>query len=93
MFTGQACITEVYTGNYPIGEKHAFILYLKTIQQSKYDWEKAIQTVENLGFDNVDITRAGMADSDKIRGSSNEEYYTDALSKGSAFVLYTDPVH
>ncbi len=92
IYMGTACITKRSQYKYPVGERHAFLFYLKEGENSEFNQIKAEKIIANLGLDEIEFSKAGKVSSDKIKTSQNKEYYDQAIESGSTLVLYTDPI-
>lgn len=92
MYLGVACVTDKASYDYPIGEKHAFLFYLKEDKNAEYNPDRAEELISKLGFDKIEFSKAGKLDPDRVVGSDKEEYYDHAMKSGSSFVLYEDPM-
>jgi hypothetical protein len=92
IYVGTACISKKSSYKYPIGEKHAFLFYLKEKDNSEYNPAKAKKLISNRGFDEIEFSRAGKVSLEKIGTGDNKEYYDNAVTTGSTFILYTDPI-
>jgi len=92
LYVGSVHITEKLIHRYPVGEKHAFLFYLKELENSEYEPDKAADMIAKFGYDNIEFSRAGKLDPEKLRSEEKEEYYQNALKTGSTFILYKDPI-
>lgn len=92
LYLGSAIITEKSKHSYPIGEKHAFLFYLKQKEKSEYNPLEAEDIITKLGFSNIEFSKVGKVNSDKIGNGDKKEYYDNAVASGSTFILYEDPI-
>lgn len=92
LYIGTARATDKSNSVYPIGEKHAILLFIKEDVNSEYDSIKAEEIVVSTGWDNIEFTRCGKVSEDKIAGNSNEDSYYDAVESGSSLIIYGDPI-
>ncbi|WP_316743849.1 hypothetical protein [Pedobacter antarcticus] len=92
IYLGSACISENSTRKYPLGERHAFLFYLREEEYSEYNVDKAEDRVAELGFDQIEFSRVGKLDSNRIYTEEKKEYYDNAIESGSTFIFYTDAV-
>lgn len=92
IYKGTGCITEKSKSGYPIGEKHAILLFLKEDENSDYNLIKAEETAFKTGLDQVEFSKSGKVSPDKIAGNTNEDAYNSAVELGSALILYSDPI-
>jgi len=92
IYLGSACIAEESNHNYPTGEKHAFLFYLKEDENSEYKPSKAEDIIVDLGFNKIEFSRIGKLSPDKIGNGDKKEYYDNAIESGSTFILYKDPM-
>ena len=91
MFQGDATSRSQDVTGYPVGEKHALIVFLKQPEGSDHDWAAAEAIVAAAYWSNITLRRAGTLNGDSPRGDLTESYQA-ALSSGSAIVIYTDPL-
>jgi hypothetical protein len=89
MFLGKGRVNE--KSHYPIGEIHAFILYLRQPKNSELDWITAEDLITDSGIDEVEFSKAGKLDSSRV-GEDNMDPYENALEKGSSLIVYSDPL-
>jgi hypothetical protein len=92
IYLGTACIAERSTYNYPVGEKHPILFYLREDKDSEYNDLKAKQIVTNLAFDKVEFTKVGKLSLYKLKTDEQKRNYESAIKSGSALVLYSEPV-
>ncbi|WP_316838326.1 hypothetical protein [Pedobacter nutrimenti] len=92
IYLGSACITEKSKHKYPVGEKHAFLFYLKQDKNSEYAPLQAEDIIAELGFSNIEFSRVGKVSPDRIEHGDKKDYYDNAIEQGSTFVLYEDPM-
>lgn len=92
LYLGSAIITEKSKHTYPIGEKHAFLFYLKQEEKSEYNPLEAEDIITELGFSNIEFSKVGKVSPDKIGDGDKNEYYDNAVESGSTFILYEDPM-
>lgn len=92
IYLGSACVTEKSKHKYPIGEKHAFLLYLKQEEKSGYNPIEAEEIIAELGFNNIEFSKVGKVSPDKIGHGDKKEYYDNAIESGFTFILYKDPM-
>lgn len=77
--------------NYPIGEVHAFIFYLRQIKDNDYDLDNAEEIINEIGIDQIEFSKMGKLDKSKIN-DNNRIPYENTLKKGSSIIIYTDPI-
>lgn len=92
LYLGSGCIEKVSNYKYPLGERHAFLLYLKADVGSEYDQANAEKAVFDLGINEIEFTKVGKLSLEKLGDSEKTEYYNNALETGSTLVLYSDPI-
>jgi hypothetical protein len=92
LFSGTACITEAANYKYPVGEKHAFLLFLRQFKNTEYNQFEAEQVVTSCGLNKIEFSRAGKVSQERVENSDKKEYYDSAIESGSALVLYSDPI-
>jgi hypothetical protein len=92
IYLGTAVTTETCNSNYPIGEKHAFLLYLKATESSDYNVDEAELTVSDLGFTEIVFDKVGLLSPEKINTDEKKEYFDNAMNYGFTFVLYKHPI-
>ena len=91
IFLGSACITKESIQNYPVGERHAFLFFMRVDADSEYNVAKAKKIVRDLGLNKIEFTKVGRLDPDRVT-DRNQELYSSAMDSGSAIVLYSDPI-
>jgi len=92
IYLGTACIAKGSPHNYPVGEKHPILFYLREYKDSEYNESKAKQIVTNLALDKVEFTRVGKLSLDRLKTDEQKRNYESAMELGSALVLYTEAV-
>jgi len=92
IYLGTAAITEKSNYNYPIGERHPFLLYLKANRESEYNHVDAEQVVSRSGLDGIQFSKVGKLDPAMVNNEEKREYYDNAMKNGSTLILYTKPV-
>ncbi|WPU94150.1 hypothetical protein SNE25_01255 [Mucilaginibacter sabulilitoris] len=92
LFSGTACITEAATYKYPVGEKHAFLFFLRENKNSEYDSLKAEGLIISCGLNKIEFSREGKVSQEKAENSDKKKYYDAAIESGSALILYSDPI-
>ncbi|MVN22665.1 hypothetical protein [Mucilaginibacter arboris] len=91
LFLGSACITKKSKSNYPIGERHAILFYLRQPKDSDYNTIEAKKIIRESGLNKIEFTKAGKLDFTKVN-IKNKEHYDNAIRHGSTIILYTDPI-
>lgn len=91
-YVGSACIAEESDSEYPVGEKHAFLFYLKESKDSEYNLVKAEEIIADFGFDQIEFSRMGKLNPARAVVGEMKEYYDNAIESGSTFILYEDPI-
>jgi hypothetical protein len=92
IYLGTACITEKSSYKYPVGEKHAFLFYLKEDENSEYNQFKAEEIITNLGFNEIEFSKVGRLSPDKVGVGDKKKHFNNAVKSGSTLVLYRDPI-
>lgn len=91
IFLGTAIIAEDHTSNYPIGEKHAILLFLREDIGSEYNLTRAKEIIRSCKLKMPEFTKIGRLDPNRI-SDKHRDCYKEALESGSALVLYADPI-
>ena len=89
-------IAEADTGNaqnYPVGERHAFNLFVSQGIGDDPKWDVAEGIVEGNAWLNVEIKKTGILSASLIEKAEApfHEMYEAALKDGSAFLIYSNP--
>lgn len=92
IYLGAASITSKSNYEYPEGEKHAFLLYLKARKDSEFDYNLAEDVVINEGLTDIEFSKAGKLDKNKVNNQEKLEYYNNAIKTGSTLILYSEPI-
>jgi hypothetical protein len=92
IYSGSGCITEKSISSYPVGQRHAFLFYLKENKNSELNWEKAEDKIMDAGINDIEFSRAGKVAPEKITTDEKREIYNNTLKSGSSLILYCDPV-
>jgi|GEM_PF-3390004 len=92
VFVGSARITEEAGSEYSIGNRHAFLLYMKAAKNDEYDLAKADQFIGEAGLDEIEISRSGKVDPLKINNLEKQENFDNAMEAGYTLIVYSDPI-
>jgi NADH dehydrogenase FAD-containing subunit len=92
LYSGTACITQKSTHNYPVGEKHAILLYLRAERGSEYDERKAEKLVTGAGLTGVEFSRVGKISLERVALSENKKYFDTALKNEFSLIVYSEPI-
>jgi hypothetical protein len=92
IYLGAGCITEKYSHKYPVGERHAFLLYLKADSNSEYNLIAAEDIVISLGLNEIEFSKVGKLSPEKVNDDEKREYYHNAMKTGSTLIVYSDPI-
>ncbi|SDP29986.1 hypothetical protein SAMN05428975_1054 [Mucilaginibacter sp. OK268] len=92
LYSGTVLISEKSNTKYQIGDKHAFLLYVRADLNAEYNQGNAEEIIFDLGFEEIEFSRAGKVSPEKAAVSHNKIYYDNAVKSGASFVLYSDPI-
>lgn len=92
LYLGSACITEKSYHKYPVGEKHAFLLYFRAKRDSEYNLTEAEENIINHGLSEIEFSKVGKLSPEKVNNDEKREYYNNAMKTGSTLIVYADPV-
>nr|WP_294945646.1 hypothetical protein [uncultured Mucilaginibacter sp.] len=92
LYLGTALIGEKSNYDYAVGEKHAFLFYLRADVDADYDELEAESIIENAGLDNVEFSRVGKVSPEKAASSEKKQFIDSAIKTGSCIVLYGEPI-
>ena|SRR3569832_612836 len=92
IYLGSACITPKSNYDYPDGEKHAFLLYLRAERSSQLNHKTAEDVIINEGLSDIEFSKAGKLDENKINNQEKLGYYENAIKTGSTLILYSEPM-
>jgi hypothetical protein len=92
IYIGSGCIEEKSNYNYPAGERHPFLLYLKADNDSEYNPMEAESTISKLGLNEIEFTKVGKLSTEKINDDEKREHYNNTMKTGSTLIVYSDPV-
>lgn len=90
IFTGIATSLDQQVTNYPVGERHSLMIFLRQSIGSDHDWDAAEALVVAASWGEVDLKRGGTLTTEDTLGDFQEMYDT-ALSNGGAIVVYSEP--
>ena len=92
MFTAQATASEK-NDHYTDKSRHALLVFIRQPVGTEYDRENARKTVEDTGWENIVIGKAGKL---ALKPDTNDETlkhaYLDAAETGSSIVVYAEPI-
>jgi len=66
IYIGSGRIEEKSNYNYPAGERHPFLLYLKSHNDLEYNPLEAENTIVKLGLTEIEFTKVGKLSTEKI---------------------------
>ncbi|SDF50353.1 hypothetical protein SAMN05216464_11931 [Mucilaginibacter pineti] len=92
IYVGAADITEKYGPKYPMGERHAFLLYLRADNNSEYNLTEAEEMIIGLGLGKIEFSKVGKLSLEKVNNDEKREYYNNAMKNGSTLIVYSDPI-
>jgi hypothetical protein len=88
-------IASALSGNksdYPVGERHAMLLFLCQQKDTGHDLKLAEHMISNARWDNIDFRKAGFLSPESLNGKDQVfiDCYESALATGSALLVYKD---
>ncbi|MBT2969960.1 MAG: hypothetical protein KME56_06500, partial [Candidatus Thiodiazotropha sp. (ex Ctena orbiculata)] len=88
-------IASALSGNesaYPVGERHAMMLFMYQKKGTDHDWGMAEETISEARWENIEFSKAGSLSSENLNGKDQVfiDCYESALAEGSALLVYTD---
>ena len=92
-YLGVAMASEGNSQEYPVGERHAFNLFMSQEAGTEPNWELAESTILNECWCEIELRKTGVL-SQKKATSSEEPFpamYKHALENGSALLFYREP--
>ena len=91
MFLAKASAQNGNEADYPKGERHSMIVFLSQELISNHDWEKAESIIHEAYWDDIEFVKAGVIGPENVDGKDQvfSECYEEALSNGSAMLVYT----
>ena len=90
-FIGIACASEGNAQNYPVGEKHAFNLFLRQPKNSEADFNSAEEIISESNWVEIELRKTGIL-SKELTESSEKPFpamYQAACQNGSALLIYS----
>jgi len=92
IYIGSACVGEKSNLQYPIGERHPFLLYLRADKNSEYNAIEAETVIADIGLDEIEFTKVGKLSPEKVNNDEKREYYKNAIERGATLIVYSDPI-
>lgn len=94
LFLGTATAGEDNSHGYPLGEKHAVLLFLRQVKGSAPSWSKATEGLEQKGWSNVSLSDANSISVEALDSVHPHAAasYADALKDGFAALVFSEPV-
>ena len=93
LFFGIASAGQNSKLGYPVGERHAILVFLRQPANTEPDWEQARSYVEGAGWNRVDLQKASKVDPKTLDNNPDgKKAYEEAMSNGKAIIVYSDPV-
>lgn len=93
LFLGTAAAGERNSQGYPVGEKHAVLLFLRQVKGAAPNWQKSAEALEQKGWSDVNLSDANSISVDAL-GSVHPHAiasYGDALKDGFAALVFSEP--
>lgn len=92
-FIGIACASKGNAQNYPIGEKHAFNLFLRQPKNSEADFDSAEKIISESNWAEIELRKTGVLSKELAEVSENPfpAMYQAAYQNGSALLIYSTP--
>ncbi len=93
LFFGIASAGQNSELGYPVGERHAILVFLRQPANTEPYWEQAKSYVEGEGWKKVDLQKASKVDPKTVDDNPDgKKAYEEAMSNGKAIIVYSDPV-
>ena len=93
LFLGTAAAGSKSDQGYPVGERHAILVFLRQPTNTEPDWKRATSLVEDSGWTNVDLQKASKVDPKTLdQNPDSKKAYDEAMSNGKAMIVYSEPV-
>ena len=93
LFLGIAAVAKGNELDYPIGERHAFLVFSRQPGGSEPDWNLAESHVQRAGWSDIEFEKASTLDPSALDlEPSARASYDAAMANGSAIIVYSDPV-
>ena len=95
IFLGLANADKGNIQNYPVGERHAFILYMLQEVDEEPNWQAAEDFLAKSHWSNIELTKTGLIPDGGPKNKSKPfpEMYENAINKGQSLLIYSDPVN
>jgi hypothetical protein len=92
MFLAKASAINGKETAYPVGERHAMLVFICQEKGTDHDWERAETTISEARWNNAEFIKAGTLSSENLNGKDQVvvDSYESALFKGSAILIYSD---
>jgi hypothetical protein len=93
LFLGIASAGQNSKLGYPVGERHAILVFFRQPANTEPDWEQAKSYVEGAGWSKVDLQKASKVDPKTLDDNPDVgKSYEEAMSNGKAMIVYSGPV-
>jgi hypothetical protein len=92
-FIGTAHAGEGNAQNYPVGEKHAFNLFLRQPREAEADFDCAEKIISESSWVSIELRKTGIL-SKELTERAEEPFgamYQAACQNGSALLIYSTP--
>lgn len=94
VFIGSAAAGPTNHFSFPVGERHAILVFSLQEEGIDFDWNEAMRLATARGWNDVDIKRGGIVGPEFMDESTQHlvPAYEEANSSGSSMFVYTDPI-
>lgn len=75
---------------YPVGEKHAFLAFLRQPAGSDHNWDEAQALLVAESWGSISFGRAGTLGPESTVSAEMDEMRKAALANGGSVIIYSD---
>ena len=92
MFLAKASALSGNESAYPVGERHAMLVFICQEKGTDHDWGRAEAAINDALWENIEFSKAGTLSPENLNGRDQlfVDCYECALFKGSAILIYSD---
>ena len=93
LFLGIAAAREASKCGFSVGKRHAVLVFFRQPIGSDHYWNLAESCLEDAGWTQVALQKASTVDRSTLETEPTaRSAYEDAMARGSAILIYSDPV-
>ena len=93
LFLGTAAAKDHEALNHTAGERRALLVFCRQLRGSEPDWARARAVAYEAGWGEIQFLNASTVDPASAElDETARASYQDAMARGSALIVYSDPV-